>query len=195
MLFSFSLFILLIMILALDAFTAGLSYGVEKVQVPVLSVFLIAAMSGLMLTLSMTAGNFLLTLVPAAFTKTVSFLVLFLLSVYKLYDALPQFHGSDRALTTDHISRCINSTNTAVLSGKEACLLGLALSIDNISAGLCTGSASLSPVLLFLLTTAVHLLAIQVGLFTGRLLVKKSSHRFAWLGGAVLMLLSFLRLF
>ena len=44
MLFSFSLFILLIMILALDAFTAGLSYGMEKVHVPVLSVFLIAAL-------------------------------------------------------------------------------------------------------------------------------------------------------
>lgn len=195
MLFSFSLFILLIMILALDAFTAGLSYGVEKVHVPVLSVFLIAMMSGLMLTLSMTAGDFLLTLVPAVLTKTISFLVLFLLSVYKLYDSLPQFHRSGRALTTDHISRRINNRNTAVLSGKEACLLGLALSVDNISAGLCTGSGSLSPILLFFLTTAVHLLAIQAGLCTGRLLVRKSSPHFAWLGGAVLMLLSFLRLF
>ena len=195
MLFSFSLFILLIMILALDAFTAGLSYGVEKVHVPVLSVFLIAALSGLMLTLSMTAGDFLLTLIPAALTKAVSFLVLFLLSVYKLYDAIPQFHRSDRALTTDHISRCINSRDTAVLSGKEACLLGLALSIDNISAGLCTGSGSLSPLLLFFLTTVVHLIAIQAGLCAGRLLVRKSSHNFAWLGAAVLMLLSFLQLF
>ena len=195
MLFSFSLFILLIMILALDAFTAGLSYGMEKVHVPVLSVFLIAALSGLMLTLSMTAGDFLLTLIPAALTKAVSFLVLFLLSVYKLYDAIPQFHRSDRALTTDHISRCINSRDTAVLSGKEACLLGLALSIDNISAGLCTGSGSLSPLLLFFLTTVVHLIAIQAGLCAGRLLIRKSSHHFAWLGAAVLMLLSFLRLF
>ena len=195
MLFSFSLFILLIMILALDAFTAGLSYGMEKVHVPVLSVFLIAALSGLMLTLSMTAGDLLLTLIPATLTKTVSFLVLFLLSVYKLYDAIPQFHRSDRALTTDHISRCINSRDTAVLSGKEACLLGLALSVDNTSAGLCTGSESLSPLLLFFLTTVVHLIAIQAGLCAGRLLVRKSSHHFAWLGAAVLMLLSFLRLF
>ena len=195
MLFSFSLFILLIMILALDAFTAGLSYGMEKVHVPVLSVFLIAALSGLMLTLSMTAGDLLLTLIPATLTKTVSFLVLFLLSVYKLYDAFPQFHRSDRALTTDHISRRINSRDTAVLSGKEACLLGLALSIDNISAGLCTGSGSLSPLLLFFLTTVVHLIAIQTGLCAGRLLIRKSSHHFAWLGAAVLMLLSFLRLF
>ena len=195
MLFSFSLFILLIMILALDAFTAGLSYGVEKVHVPVLSVFLIAMMSGLMLTLSMTAGDFLLTLVPAVLTKTISFLVLFLLSVYKLYDSLPQFHRSGRALTTDHISRRINNRNTAVLSGKEACLLGLALSVDNTSAGLCTGSGSLSPLLLFFLTTVVHLIAIQTGLCAGRLLIRKSSHHFAWLGAAVLMLLSFLRLF
>ena len=195
MLFSFSLFILLIMILALDAFTAGLSYGMEKVHVPVLSVFLIAALSGLMLTLSMTAGDLLLTLIPATLTKTVSFLVLFLLSVYKLYDAFTQFHRSDRALTTDHISRRINSRDTTVHSGKEACLLGLALSVDNTSAGLCTGSGSLSPLLLFFLTTVVHLIAIQTGLCAGRLLIRKSSHHFAWLGAAVLMLLSFLRLF
>ena len=192
---SISLFVLLIIVLSLDAFTAGLSYGVEKVRVPVASSLIIAALSGCMLTFSMTAGAVLLTIIPLKYTKVLSFSILFLLSLYKFYDTLPRLRHSDSSLTTNNISQKINTSDKAVLSGKEALFLGLALSVDNISAGLCTGSASLSPILLLFLTTIVHLLAIRSGLSAGRLLAQKTSHHFAWLGGAILMLLSILRLF
>ncbi len=193
--FSFSLFLLLILALSMDAFTAGLSYGMAKVKVPLYSVFTLAALSGCMLTLSMYAGDKLLSLIPPAFTRGASFIILFLLSLYKFYDAIPSLHRKNARLTTDNISQMINSERPMVLSGREAFLLGLALSVDNISAGLCTGSSSLSPWSLLFITVGIHLLSIQLGLAAGRLLAQKGLNRFTWLGAAILMLLAFFRLF
>lgn len=194
MTFSIYFFILLIVVLSMDAFAAGLSYGIEKVQVPFISVFIIALLSGSMLTFSQMAGNLFLGLIPDQLTKGISFFILFLLSLYKFYDALPQLHKKETRLTTENISQKVNKEDKTVLSCHEAALLALALSVDNVSAGLCTGTESLSPIILMLLTTAIHFLSIWFGLFTGHLLSCKSSHSFAWLGAAILMLLSFVRI-
>ncbi len=188
-------FLLLVAVLSMDAFAAGLSYGMEKVRVPSLSVFTIALLSGGMLTASLVAGNFFLTWVPSALTKGISFSILFLLSLYKFYDALPWLHKKDAGLTTGDISRKVNKKDKEVLSCREAAFLAIALSIDNISAGLCTGTISLPLMVLLLSTTAIHFLSISLGLFAGKTLSGKCTHNFAWLGAAILMLLAFLRLF
>lgn len=190
----FYLLLILITVLSMDAFTAGLSYGMDGVRVPFSSILTIACLSGCMLTLSLYAGDFLFAFLPAEFTKIVSFLVLFILSLYKLYDTIPRLHKGNPNLTTDTISQKINHTSPSILSGKEAALLGLALSIDNISAGLCTGTMELNPYLLMFLTTLIHLLSIRLGLFAGRALSQKGLRSFSWLGAAILMLLAFCRL-
>lgn len=190
----FYLLLILIMVLSMDAFTAGLSYGMSAVRVPYSSVLTIALLSGCMLTLSLYAGDFLLLFLPAGLTKIISFTVLFLLSLYKLYDTVPWLHRGNSGLTTDTISQKINRTSPAILSGKEAALLGLALSVDNISAGLCTGTLDLNPCLLLFITTLIHLLSIRLGLLAGKLLSQKGLRSFSWLGAAILMLLAFCRL-
>lgn len=190
----FYLLLILIIVLSMDAFTAGLSYGMDGVRVPFSSVLTIAFLSGCMLTLSLYAGDFLLLFLPADLTKIVSFTVLFLLSLYKLYDTIPWLHKGNSGLTTDKISQKINYVSPSILSKKEAALLGMALSVDNISAGLCTGTLNINPCLLLLITTLIHLLSIRLGLFTGRLLSQKGLCNFSWLGAAILMLLAFFRL-
>ncbi|WP_160561123.1 MntP/YtaF family protein [Parablautia muri] len=223
MTFSIYLFLILVVVLSMDAFAAGLSYGMEGVRVPFLSIFILALLSGSMLTASLLAGNLILQLIPEAFTKGISFSILFLLSVYKFYDSFPHWGPvkdfakgilhffrpqpisqkkkgpqsplpKDNGLTTREITKKINKEDTSYLSYKEASFLALALSIDNISAGLCTGTISLPPFILLFLTTAVHFLSIRLGLFAGHLLCAKS-YNFAWLGAAILMLLAFMRLF
>lgn len=190
----FYLFIILIAVLSMDAFTAGLSYGMDHVRVPFSSIFTIALLSGCMLTLSLYAGDFFLRFIPENLTKAISFIVLFLLSLYKFYDTIPQLHKPNSGLTTDKISQKINSVSPSVLSGKEAAFLGMALSIDNVSAGLCTGTLSASPWFLLFITTAIHFLSIRLGLFMGHLLAQKGLCHFSWLGAAILMLLAFCRL-
>ncbi len=190
----FYLLLILIIVLSMDAFTAGLSYGMGSVRVPFTSVLTVAFLSGCMLTLSLYAGDYLLLFLPAGLTKIVSFTILFLLSLYKLYDTIPFLHKGNSVLTTDKISQKINYASPSILSKKEAALLGMALSVDNISAGLCTGTLDLNPCLLLLITTLIHLLSIRLGLFTGKLLSQKGLRSFSWLGAAILMLLAFCRL-
>lgn len=192
--FSIYLFLLLMLILSMDAFTAGLSYGMSGVYVPFFSVLIVALLSGCMLTLSLYAGDLILALIPAGLTKAVSFSVLFLLSLYKFYDALPNLRNKRPHLTTDNISQAINSTDPSVLSAKEAFVLGLALSIDNISAGLCTGTQNIPAGILLPATTLIHICMIRLGLYTGHILAHKGLDRFSWLGAAILMGLAFLRL-
>ncbi len=194
MTFSIYFLIILIIVLSMDAFTAGLSYGMENVQVPFSSLSIIALLSGSMLTASLFAGNIFLGVIPGKMTKVISFSVLFLLSLYKFYDAIPQLHKKENGLTTGSISRKVNKDDKAVLSGKEAAALSAALSIDNISAGLCTGTVSLSPIILLLLTIAIHFMSIRLGLFTGQMISRKSSHNLTWLGAAILLMMSFLRI-
>lgn len=192
---SIYFFLLLVIVLSMDAFAAGLSYGVEKVRVPFSSLSIIALLSGGMLTASVFAGNLLLSLISDRLTKILSFLVLFLLALYKLYDAAASRRHQKSGFTTDNLSRKINKDDKAVLSGKEAALLAFALSVDNISAGLCTGKTALPPAVIFALTTLIHFLALRLGLFTGQLLASKNSRSFAWLSALILMVLAFARIF
>lgn len=194
MIISIYFFIPLVVVLSMDAFAAGLSYGIEKVHVPFISLFIIALLSGSMLTASMIAGDFLLRLIPANLTKGISFLVLFVLSLYKFYDTLPSLHTKKRGLTTGNISQKVNQDDKSLLSLKEAALLAFALSIDNISAGLCTGTIPIPDIILLLLTSAIHFMSMRTGLLAGVYLSGKKSHNFTWLGAAILMLLAFCRL-
>ena len=52
---TFYFFILLIIVLSMDAFAAGLSYGVGKVHVPLSSLMIASLLSGGILTLSLLA--------------------------------------------------------------------------------------------------------------------------------------------
>lgn len=192
MTFSVSVFLLLVIVLSLDAFTAGLSYGIEKVKVPFTSVLATAGISGSMLTFSLWAGNILLNLIPEALTKSLSFLVLFLLSLYKFYDTFPYIEKKE--LTTEVITRKINKKHKEILSFSEALLLALALSIDNISAGLCSGPVPFSFVLTLLVTILIHLAALLFGILSGRFFSARCSKDFSWLGAVILMLLAFFRL-
>ncbi len=204
MTFSIYLLLILVIVLSMDAFAAGFSYGMEGVRVPFPSVFMIAFLSGSMLTVSLLAGNLLLGLIPRFLTKGISFSILFVLALYKFYDWKQNLPASPRkkaeppqggtGLTTREISKKVNKADTSVLSCKEAVFLALALSVDNISAGLCTGTVSLPFIILLLFTIVVHFFSIRFGLFMGRLLCAKCSHSFAWLGAAILMALAFFRL-
>ena len=123
---SLPLFLLLLTILSLDAFAAGLSYGTEKVRVSPFSLLLLALVSAGVLTLSLAAGDRFLGLFPPAGTKLISFAVLLLLALYKFYDA------GKAVCAPSSIAHRVNQTRREVLSAREALLLGLALSIANI---------------------------------------------------------------
>lgn len=199
---SLSSFLLLSVALSMDTFTAGLSYSTDRVTVPFFSKAVIAVISGMMLALSLKAGSFFRSLISPDTAKLFSFLVLTALALYKLYDALPLSLRPKERFTTGSISRKVNRPDVHLLSASEAALLGVTLSLDSISAGLSTGIPALLPAnpfilsaVVFLVSAVIHFAAISLGLFAGKLLIRKSSCRFTWLSAVLLFFLALTRLF
>lgn len=180
--------------LSLDTFTAGLSYSAGRVRIPLGSMIIIALISGLTFTLSLIAGNLLFSLLPRFLTKFFSFLVLLLLAAYKLYDALPRHDRRAESFTTSGISQKINQKDVQILSGGEAALLSLALSVDSISAGLSAGFKAPHPAVSFCTAAAVHFLSIACGYRAGDLLARRLSCNFSLLPAALLFFLALFRL-
>lgn len=193
--FSILFFLFLVLVLSLDAFAAGLSYGLDRVRIPFRSGILIAGSSGLMLTLSLLCGNYLLNCIPPILAKAVSFLVLFCLGIYKLLPSLSLPSSKSASRKPEHISRQINQSDPSILSLKEAALVSLAFSADNVCAGLGTGTGGLSPYMILFSATIIHLLVIYLGLSLGRFLSGKKADSLSCLGSVILLVLAFLRLF
>lgn len=186
--------LLLITLLCADAFVFGFSYGLDRVTIPPSSLFLISFISGAMLTLSFLFGDRLLTLLPPFLKTYLPFVVLLLLSLYKIYDALPAFHPPQNALTSDALSHKINRKEVQILSLNEAALLAVTLSIDNISVGLSVGTCHLPLFLLLSYSIFIHVVTIWGGWLLGHYFSKRCSHNLSIISALLLLVLAFAQL-
>ena len=186
--------LLLITLLCADAFVFGFSYGLDRVRIPLSSLFLISCISGAMLTLSFLSGDRLLTLLPPFLKTCLPFAVLLLLSLYKIYDALPALHRPKGPLTSEALSRKINQKEAQLLSLNEAALLAVTLSIDNISVGLSIGTCHLPVFLLLSYSVLIHGAAIWGGWLLGHHLSRRCSHNLSMISALLLLALAFAQL-
>ena len=186
--------LLLIALLCADAFVFGFSYGLDRVRIPPSSLFLISCISGVMLTLSFLFGDRLLTLLPPFLKTGLPFGVLLLLSLYKIYDALPAFHPPQCPLTSEALSRKINRKEVQILSLNEAALLAITLSVDNISVGLSVGTCHLPSFLLLSYSVFIHGVTIRGGWLLGHCFSKRCSHKLSIISALLLLVLAFAQL-
>ena len=186
--------LLLITLLCADAFVFGFSYGLDRVKIPPSSLFLISFISGAMLTLSFLFGDRLLTLLPPFLKNYLPFVVLLLLSLYKIYDALPAFHPPQSTLTSDALSHKINRKEVQILSLNEAALLAITLSVDNISVGLSVGTCHLPLFLLLSYSIFIHVVTIWGGWLLGHYFSKRCSHNLSIISALLLLVLAFAQL-
>ncbi len=192
--FSLIFSLLLITLLCADAFVFGFSYGLDRVKIPPSSLFLISCICGAMLTLSFPFGDRLLPLLPPLLKTYLPFVVLLLLSLYKIYDALPTFHPAQSALTSDALSHKINRKEVQLLSLNEAVLLAVTLSVDNISVGLSVGTCHLPLFLLLSYSIFIHAVTIWGGWLLGHYFSKRCSHNLSIISALLLLALAFAQL-
>lgn len=112
---------LIALALSVDSFVAAFSYGTSKIKIPLSSVGIISVTSSLITGFSMLTGSFVKDFIPSGFTTLLSFGILFLLGVLKLFDS-SQPKNADK----DH---------SQSISAKEALSLSAALSLDGCAAG------------------------------------------------------------
>ena len=202
--------LLLVIALSIDAFVAGFAYGVDKIRIPLMSMSVIGSFSAISLWISLLAGRGLLVGLSPGFARFISITLLFVVGLAKLFDGTIKciirrkepmekhldFHMFDfRFLLTVYADpNKADKDKGGILSAKEACSLGIALSIDSMAAGIGAGIAAapiLFPVILAFIMGAS---AIGLGVFLGNRVAARYSLDFSWIGGFLLILLSVLKM-
>ena len=202
--------LLLVIALSIDAFVAGFAYGVDKIRIPFLSMSVIGSFSAISLWISLLAGRGLLVGLSPGFARFISITLLFVVGLAKLFDGTIKciirrkepmekhldFHMFDFCflLTVYADPNKADKDKGGILSAKEACSLGIALSIDSMAAGIGAGIAAapiLFPVILAFIMGAS---AIGLGVFLGNRVAARYSLDFSWIGGVFLIFLSVLKM-
>ncbi len=172
---------------SIDAFAACFSLGLRQVKIPLRSVLILSGISAFFLIVSLFAGTAVSEILPSGLADKISFLILFLLGLSKLFERCDE--TADKA----------NKNHDNLLSGREAFFLGVALSLDSLGAGLGAGMmrASFLPVLAQILWIPFFLsiLFILLGSTLGKKLSTRLNGNFCRLGGLLLIALAFFQFF
>lgn len=184
---SVGLLTLLVLAVSIDGFSAGLSFGLRKMVIPLYSLLIICVLSSLAAACSMLIGSRVALLIPASWLSSAGGAVLIVLGVYI---ALSDLRQGRRALLPEQettvvensssslrilakISKCPDKADldcSGELSAREAALLGLVLSADVFGAGVGASLIGLPVFLTALAAGAAQLLLIPLGAECGRLM-------------------------
>ncbi|HWI55236.1 MAG TPA: sporulation membrane protein YtaF [Desulfobacteria bacterium] len=207
--------------LSLDGFGVGISYGVRKIKIPLLSLLVISATSGVAIGVSMLCGHLVARFISIQLAEIVGALILISVGVWILVQTWTQNKkeqpkGSclqpegEQAECKEILNFKIKAFGLVIqilrepvvadfdksgnISVKEAVLLGLALAMDALGAGFGAAMTGFRPLLTPLVVSIVKFIMVSGGIYLGRRYAAK------WLGdkasvipGWVLILLGVLR--
>lgn len=205
--FALSSLVLFLTAVSLDSMTAGFSYGTDNVRIKAPALLPLSLVPALFITTAQGLGSFVGSLLPSGVLPCLSFLLLFLIGIAKLFESLLRLLAKKRPslmgnwgckikqlniVFTVYLSpEEANRTELQVLSVREALLLSLALSLDSILVGMAFCFTPLSPFLLFFSAAFCNLLLFSGGYLLGRLLFRLLRFDLSWLSGLCLLLLAF----
>lgn len=196
--------------LSVDTFAACFAYGAEKIRIPFSSVLVISGVCSAILAVSLLLGRVLLPMIPDSVTHIICFLLLLMLGLIKLFDsslkALIRRHANLRrqlrfSILSLHFILDIyadpekaDCDRSRSLSSAEAAALAVALSLDGLAAGFGAGLSAPGIAAALMFSMLMGVAAVLIGSLAGRRLAERSSLNLSWLGGAILILLAFLKL-
>jgi putative sporulation protein YtaF len=193
---------------SLDSFSVGFTYGLRKMKMPFKSIVMIACCSALTLLLAMAVGNAVSSFLSPDFAEMIGGIVLVLIGGWILYQFFrPQTDGHETiqqkktlvkveikslGLVIQILRRPMEADfdKSGTITGIEAFLLGLALSLDAFGAGIGAALLGYSPWLMALFVAVMSSLFVTSGIKCGRLFSEiKWVEKFTFLPGILLIVL------
>lgn len=176
--------LILVTALSVDSFTSGFAYGVSKTRMPLLSVFIVAFISSITLVFSLLLGSMIQGIIPPGWAAKISFTILFLLGLVKLFNC-SKHNEAEKA----------NKDGDDLLSPVEAISLGAALSIDSVAAGIGAGFVKIMIPAAFIASLLIGAAALILGSKLGHIISNRFRANLDWVSGVLLMLLAVMKLF
>ncbi len=202
------LLLLLVLAVSIDGFSAGLSFGLRKLVIPLYSLLIIGLLSSMAAACSMLIGNSIALLIPSRWLSGAGGVLLIFLG---LYIALPALNKRRQAKKQEEsepgtgetrgngglqilasISECPDRADldcSGELSAKEAIILGLVLSADVFGAGVGASLIGLPILFTSLAAGAAQFLLIPLGAECGRLMSDLIPFRMTSLWAGCLLIL------
>ena len=190
----------LIFAVNLDSFITGLAYGLSGIVVSKGARITIALAAGMSFALSMAAGDLLAVILPVRFAQLFSCLILCCFGVYWLWKMKHQSkkqsakkwqEGSPHPSGMDLVFQLkleflgvmvqilrqpnqVDYNQDAKITVGEALLLGVALSMDSLGAGLALGVMGCSPGITIAFTVILNFILLSLAVLLGKRLGKFS---------------------
>lgn len=168
--------ILLILALSVDSLAAAISYGIAKIKITAWQALLISLVCSGFLLFSVSFAAAISCLIPKIFTKTGSFLILFVIGVIKFFEKQ-------------------KSETPEKLSAAKTVLFAVSMSLDGLAAGFGAGLAAEDNIAVVgLLSCLITFFTVYCGNLLGLEINKKAPPFIQKLGGAAIILVAICKL-
>ncbi|TCP69044.1 sporulation membrane protein YtaF [Baia soyae] len=210
---------------SLDSFSAGITYGLRKIRIPFGSILIIAGCSGLSIFLTMAIGDQIGLWLSPQMEKWIGATILILLGCWTLYQYMTRLkedreeidNGQEGVLVAAQVIdpkvwiwelpkwglviQILKKPTTAdmdhsgSINATEAILLGIALSLDSLGAGLGVALLGYSPFIVAGLITLMCGIFLRCGMWIGfRFQYNRFSDLVSYLPGIILIVLGLFRI-
>jgi putative sporulation protein YtaF len=180
---TFSL-LLLAFAVSLDSFSVGFTYGLRKMQMPLKSIIIIAGCSALSLMVAVSIGHGLERIISPRVTESLGGIILIGLGAWVLYQffrpekaknllphekTLINFEIQSLGLVIHILKKPLSADfdQSGTITGIEALMLGLALSLDAFGAGVGAAMLGFSPYYLAATVAIMSSLFVFLGIKSG----------------------------
>ncbi|WP_369902321.1 sporulation membrane protein YtaF [Bacillus manliponensis] len=198
--------ILLAFTLSLDSCSVGLTYGLRNVRIPLKSIVVIGICSAMVMLISMGIGHMISQVFSPVFATRIGGVVLVGIGVWVLY----QFFQGDKKEVPQHKEKVWNFEiaslglviqilrkptvadfdKSGTISGMEAFMLGMALSLDSFGAGIGASLLGFSPIVMAGLVAVMSTLFLFVGMKLGAILSNmRWLQKFTFVPGILLIII------
>lgn len=198
--------ILLAFTLSLDSCSVGLTYGLRSVRIPLKSILIIGMCSAAVMLVSMGIGHMIAKVFSPVIATRIGGVVLVAIGAWVLY----QFFRSDKKdepqqeekvwkleiASLGLVIQILRKPTVAdfdksgTISGGEALLLGIALSVDSFGAGIGASLLGYTPAMMAVLVAVMSSLFLFIGMRLGAVLSNmRWLQKFTFLPGILLIII------
>ncbi len=210
--------LLLALAVSLDSFGVGLTYGLRKMKLPFKSLLFIASCSAVSILVAMAFGNTIQAYLSPAFAEALGGIILIFIGSWALYQVFRPAEQSEVVeKENNHTDKVIvnfeikmfglvirilrkpmeaDIDKSGTITGREAFLLGIALSLDAFGAGIGAALIGFSPLWLAVTVAIMSASFVTFGMKSGfRFSDTSWMKKFSFIPGVLLILLGVWNLF
>lgn len=171
---------LVAVLLSADSVAAGLSYGVKKIRIPILSKIIIGICTMFGGLISVTLGNKIMLFITPFTAKAVGSFIFFALGIWFLLQTLISENVSGGEEIYSHVVKSLGITvmivknpeitdvnQSGIIDAGEAIVIGIALSADVLAAGVGFGLAGINALALSAATGMFQIIFLSIGIYIG----------------------------